>query len=387
MTISSDSSDAIILVAAGEGTRLGYGLPKAYVPVGGRTMLQRALDSIGGASRSFAVVVVVPADLLGRTSSLLDGLPASIVAGGSTRQQSVAAGLAKLPESTKTVLVHDAARALAPGELFERVVIQVEASGHGVVPALPIADTVKRSSAGVVTDTVDRSELSAVQTPQGFPFTDLRDAYAAAEREHTDDSAVFAAAGGVVELVTGEALAFKVTTREDLLRAETLVEAGGPVRTGVGIDVHAFGEWGELRLAGLTWPEVPVLTGHSDGDAVAHAICDALLSAAGLGDIGSRFGVDEPRYAGAAGDIFISATIRHLAEAGYHPINVAVQIVAKRPRFSERRAEAEHVLTGMVGAPVSVAATTSDGLGFTGRDEGVAVLATALVGRIPGVAQ
>jgi 2-C-methyl-D-erythritol 4-phosphate cytidylyltransferase/2-C-methyl-D-erythritol 2,4-cyclodiphosphate synthase len=150
-------------------------------------------------------------------------------------------------------------------------------------------------------------------------------------------------------------------------------------RTGIGVDVHAFGGSGDLRLATLTWPGEPALEGHSDGDAVAHAVCDALLSAAGLGDIGSRFGTADPRYAGAAGHVFLEGTLELLAATGWAPGNVAVQVVANRPRFAARRLEAEAALTRLIGAPVSVSATTTDGLGFAGRGEGVTAIATALV--------
>jgi 2-C-methyl-D-erythritol 4-phosphate cytidylyltransferase/2-C-methyl-D-erythritol 2,4-cyclodiphosphate synthase len=150
-------------------------------------------------------------------------------------------------------------------------------------------------------------------------------------------------------------------------------------RTGVGIDVHAYDAAEPLWLGGLYWPDEVGLSGHSDGDAMCHAICDALLSAAGLGDIGGRFGTDDPRFAGAHGDVFIAETVALVRGAGYVIGNVSVQLVAKHPRLGERRTELESTLTALVGAPVSVSATTSDGLGFTGRGEGVAVIATALV--------
>jgi 2-C-methyl-D-erythritol 4-phosphate cytidylyltransferase/2-C-methyl-D-erythritol 2,4-cyclodiphosphate synthase len=150
-------------------------------------------------------------------------------------------------------------------------------------------------------------------------------------------------------------------------------------RIGVGTDTHAFGNDGELWLAGLHWPGEPGLAGHSDGDAVAHAIVDALLSAAGLGDIGTVFGTDDPALAGAHGDVFLAATRERLRESGARIGNVSVQLIGNRPRFSARRAEAERVLSGILGAPVTISATTTDGLGFTGRGEGVTAIATALV--------
>ncbi|MDQ1554629.1 MAG: 2-C-methyl-D-erythritol 4-phosphate cytidylyltransferase, partial [Microbacteriaceae bacterium] len=234
---------------------------------------------------------------------------------------------------------------------------------------------------GTVLRTLDRSTLVAVQTPQGFPRAQLVDAYAAADREFTDDAAVFAAAGHPVTVVDGDRLAFKITTSWDLRRAESLTTNDTGIRTGVGMDVHAHDDAAPLWLGGLYWPDEPGLAGHSDGDALSHAVCDALLSAAGLGDVGDRFGTSDPRFAGAHGDVFINETIRLVKGAGYSVGNVAVQLIANRPKLAGRRSELERYLGGLVGAPVSVAATTSDGLGFTGRGDGIAVIATALLYR------
>jgi len=217
-----------------------------------------------------------------------------------------------------------------------------------------------------------------VQTPQGFPLAALRAAYAAADREHTDDAALFEAAGHPVVVVAGSAEGFKITTEADLHRAAATLE-GGAMRTGIGIDVHAFDDGAALWLGGLYWPNQPGLAGHSDGDAVIHAICDALLSAAGLGDIGGRFGSDDPRFAGARSELFLRESLEAVEGAGFEVVNVAVQVVANQPRIAQRRSEIEALLSGIVGAPVSVAGTTSDHLGFTGRGEGLSATATALL--------
>ena len=391
---------AVVVVAAGSGTRLALGKPKAFVEVAGRSILERSLEAVFASSVPTQVVVVVPAALVDEARSLVDrvagpaGAYASVVAGGDSRQQSVAAGLTVLGPDVATVLVHDCARPFTPTSQFDLVAVTVESTGEGVVPGLPVTDTIKRVDAdAAIVATVDRSELVAVQTPQGFPRAALDAAYRAATAEHTDDAALFAAAGHRVRTVAGDPVAFKITTPWDLRRAETLVaegEAGAPGReasgrpgprllTGVGTDVHAFDAEQPLRLGLLSFPGEPGLAGHSDGDAVAHAIVDALLSAAGLGDIGSSFGTDDPRFAGASGDVFLTATLDLLADAGFIPVNVAVQVIGNRPRLSARRAEMHEALSRVVGVPVSVSATTTDGLGFTGRGEGVAVIATALV--------
>jgi 2-C-methyl-D-erythritol 4-phosphate cytidylyltransferase / 2-C-methyl-D-erythritol 2,4-cyclodiphosphate synthase len=344
-------------------------------------LLAWCLDGVLAASVDH-VIVAAPSSQLDAAAALVPEsavVPVDVVAGGSTRQESVALALQLLREGEDVVLVHDAARVLTPPALFDQVRAAVVATGHGVVPALAPADTVKAVAGDVVEATLDRSRLAAVQTPQGFPAAALLRAYRVAARIETDDAAVFAAAGGTVRVIPGSADAFKVTTRADLRRAEQELLGPGRLRTGIGVDVHAFGEDGPLALGGLTWPGEPGLVGHSDGDAVCHAVADALLSAAGLGDLGSRFGTDRPEEAGRAGLDFVRRAVGILREAGAAPVNVAVQVVAIRPRIATRRAEAEAVLTDAVGAPVSLSGTTTDGLGFPGRGEGLTAIATALV--------
>ncbi len=376
---------AIIVVAAGSGTRLGHAEPKAFVELRGVTILERALRGVFESSEPAQVIVVAPSAKLAAARQLSARAAGAasdaliVVAGGETRQASVAAGLAALDPQVEIVLVHDAARALTTGALIDRVARAV-APDTGVIPALPVSDTIKRiGSDELVVDTVDRSELVHVQTPQGFPRAELVAAYAAADRDYTDDAALFSAAGHAVKVVEGEARGFKITTTWDLHRAEQLLGAASGFRTGIGLDVHAYDDSTPLWLGGLYWPDEPGLAGHSDGDAVIHAICDALLSAAGLGDMGARFGSAEPRFRDAASEVFLRETLLLVAGAGYAVVNVAVQLVANRPKLSGRRGEIEAKLSELVGAPVSVAATTSDGLGFTGRGEGVSALATALL--------
>jgi 2-C-methyl-D-erythritol 4-phosphate cytidylyltransferase/2-C-methyl-D-erythritol 2,4-cyclodiphosphate synthase len=358
------------------------------VPVAGKTILEHALDRVFSIGEPAQVIVVAPTAQLDAATTLALRVagPAAdhvtVTAGGDTRQQSVSAGLALLEPSIQIVLVHDSARSFTPASQFEAVIAAVRASGGGVVPGLAVADTIKQLDwTGAVERTVDRSQLVAVQTPQGFPRAGLVAAYSAADTDYTDDAAVFAAAGLPVTAVDGDPLAFKITTPWDLRRAESIVgeTTATAIRTGIGIDVHGFDATQPLWLGGLLWPGEAGLAGHSDGDAVAHAVCDALLSAAGLGDIGSRFGTDDPRFAGAHGDVFVRETVRMLLESGFTVENVAVQVVGNRPRVNPRRDEIEQRMSTLVGAPVSVSATTTDGLGFTGRGEGVTAIATALV--------
>jgi len=388
---------AVIVVAAGSGTRLKGGAPKAFVGIDDRSILHHALRGVFAATTAQVVVVVPPGyegealtdarDAAGDRADLV-----TVVVGGATRQESVVAGLDALWADVEIVLVHDAARALTPAAVFDRVVAAIDAGAAAVIPTLPVVDTIKRvDEDGRVVGPVDRSELAAAQTPQGFLRTVLRSALASVDVDHTDDAAAVAAAGHSVATVEGDAVAFKITTGPDLDRARALLQASpaaslvpAPVHTaprvGIGTDVHGFGVEGTLWLAGLEWPGEQALSGHSDGDAVAHAIVDALLAAAGLGDIGTHFGTDRPEFAGAHAAAFLAHTVGLLGAAGWRIGNVSVQVQANRPRFASRRVEAEQVLSAALGgAAVSVSATTTDGLGFTGRAEGVAAFATALV--------
>lgn len=349
------------------------------MPVAGRAMLDWALDGVLAAEVD-SVVVAAPASRLDEVRAVTRrrDAPITVVAGAATRQDSVAAALAAVDD--EVVLVHDVARLLTPSGLFDAVRAAVVSTGAGVVPALTPADTVKTvGDHGLVLQTLERSRLAAVQTPQGFPAAELRRAHAVADRQHTDDAALFAAAGGSVTIVEGDPAAFKITTHWDLQRAEHLLEPRGALRTGIGVDVHAFDAARPLHLGGLEWPGEPGLAGHSDADAVCHAVTDALLSAAGLGDLGGRFGVDRPEEAGRPGVEFVRRAVALLAQTGCTPVNVAVQVIGVRPKIARRRGEVEALLSGVVGAPVSVSGTTTDGLGFAGRSEGLTAVATALV--------
>jgi 2-C-methyl-D-erythritol 4-phosphate cytidylyltransferase/2-C-methyl-D-erythritol 2,4-cyclodiphosphate synthase len=376
---------AVVLVAAGLGTRLGADKPKAFVTLAEKTLIEHALENIAEVSSLEQVIIAVPAGHEAQTAKLADvslaGLHVrfDVVVGGESRQQSIANALGVLDADVSVVLVHDAARALAPAALFERVANQVRSSGFGAVPVMKISDTIKKVDGEIVKETVDRNLLRAAQTPQGFPAQELLTAYAAAEDDYTDDAALAQAHGIQIASVEGDDRAFKITTAADLAMAELRFDSN--FRTGIGTDTHRFSsdESKKLFLGTILWPGERGLDGHSDGDAVSHAIVDALLSAAGLGDIGSNFGVDRVEFQGANGEVFLEATVALLKEKNYSVQNVAVQIIGNRPKVAPMRQEVESALSAIIGAPVSLSATTTDGLGFLGNDEGVAAVATALI--------
>jgi 2-C-methyl-D-erythritol 4-phosphate cytidylyltransferase/2-C-methyl-D-erythritol 2,4-cyclodiphosphate synthase len=375
----------VVLVAAGLGTRLGADKPKAFVTLAEKTLIEHALENIAEVSSLEQVIIAVPAGHEAQTAKLADvslaGLHVrfDVVVGGESRQQSIANALGVLDADVSIVLVHDAARALAPAALFDRVVSQVRSSGTGAVPVMKISDTIKKVDGEIVKETVDRNLLRAAQTPQGFATKELIAAYDAAEENYTDDAALAQAYGIQITSVEGDDRAFKITTAADLAMAELRFDSN--FRTGIGTDTHRFSsdESKRLFLGTILWPGERGLDGHSDGDAVSHAIVDALLSAAGLGDIGSNFGVDRVEFQGANGKVFLEATVALLKEKNYSVQNVAVQIIGNRPKVAPMRQEVESALSAIIGAPVSLSATTTDGLGFLGNDEGVAAVATALI--------
>ena len=380
-------SVAVVLLAAGKGERLGAKAPKAFVELAGKSLLEHSVFRALATDNLKQLIIAVPESHLTQTLEFEkqlsnQGVDIRVVVGGATRQQSVSESLAVLGGGIDIVLVHDSARSLASTDLFNRVAQAVFDNQIGVIPALHVADTIKRYKGDVILETIERSDLVRAQTPQGFPASVLVAAHVGAAQEFTDDAALVQSIGGTVMMIEGEEQAMKITTAEDFERAQTYLLAHA--RTGIGSDAHRYSEDKSktLYLGGLEWPGELALEGHSDGDVISHAIVDSLLSAANLGDIGSNFGVDRPEYSGASGEVFLKATLELLKDQDFEPVNVSVQLIGNRPKLAPRRLEIETHLGAIIGAPVSVSATTTDGMGFLGSDEGLAAVATSLVRKV-----
>ncbi len=371
---------AAIIAGAGMGHRLGAEIPKALIQIQGITLLERAFTSLSKVVDE--IVITAPAGYEEQFKAIV-GQSAEVITGGVLRSDSIRVALKALSPSVESVLIHDAARALASSDLAAKVLGELRSGQSAVIPVLKVIDTIKEIDRdGFVRATPDRSSLVAAQTPQGFNRQVLERAHSASD-DATDDAALVEAIGVKVKTIEGETLAFKITTKENIGQALLLLSPSNRnLKVGLGVDSHAFSsnEDRELWLAGLLWPDQIGVDGYSDGDVAAHAICDALFSAAGLGHLGSNFGVDDPKYQGASGEKLLKEALGKITNAGYEIGNISVQIVCNKPKIGPRRAEAIETLSrALGGAEVSVSATSTDGLGFTGQGLGISALATALL--------
>jgi len=397
VTATPGEAPAAILVAAGSSRRMGY--DKVWIDLFGRPVWRWSFDVLATVVPLTSLVLVVPAGTEDRfRSALPPGADAvRVIGGGATRADSVRAGLAALTEAgcgpqTRT-LVQDAARPALDRELLDRVLTAADTE-RAVIPVIPVSDTVKEVAAGVVRGTVSREGLVLAQTPQLGRLGDLRAALDPGDEEMdpTDEAAALEHLGVTVTAVAGDAANRKLTDPADLvfLRATlagrssplTPPEIGAGERAGIGFDAHRLAGGVALRLGGLAFPDAPRgLAGHSDGDVVLHAVIDALLGAAGLGDVGSRFPEDATPV-GADSGILLAAVVAQLAASGWTPERLDVAIAAASPAIApirDRMAAAVATLVGLDPAAVSIRGTTSDGLGFAGS-EGIAAWALAVVG-------
>ena len=377
-----------LVVAAGRGSRFGGEQPKQYLPLAGQMVLHHAVAAFAAHPHIADVQVMIrPEDrpLFNRAMAGLRVLPPC--AGGATRQESVRLGLEALSvHRPQSVLIHDGARPFPDRALIDRVIDALDRA-PAAIPCLALRDTVKEAVDGVIRTTVDRSHLWRAQTPQGFDFAAILAAHrAAAGRELTDDSAVAEASGLMPLLVAGDEDNFKITTAEDLVAAERLLAARfGDVRVGQGVDVHAFGPGDRIVICGIEVPHGAGLVGHSDADVGLHALTDAVLGAIGAGDIGQHFPPGDPQWRAASSDRFLQYAAGLVRARAGIVAAVDVTIICERPRIGPHRTamiERVAAILGIAAERVSVKATTTDRLGFTGRGEGIAAQAVATV-RLP----
>lgn len=369
-----------LIVAAGKGERLGGGMPKQYRMLGGKPVLRWAVESLIGHPAVQSVRLVIGEGHQELAAAALRGLGVGeFVEGGAERAYSVRAGLAAV--AGDAVLVHDAARPFCPPGVIDRLVASLEFH-EGAAPVLPVGDTLARAT-DALGDPVDRAGLVRVQTPQAFRLDELKAAY---ERwsgpPPTDETTVVRAAGMQVAAVEGDPALEKLTLPRDFERAEQWLAGRLSPRTGMGFDVHAFAGEGPITLGGIEVPHSRGLAGHSDADVVLHAITDALLGAAGLGDIGQHFPPSDERWKGAASSIFLAHAADLLRSRGAMVDHVDCTVVAEAPKIGPHREAMRSRIAEILGLSVeqvSIKATTTEGLGFTGRREGIAAQAVASI--------
>ena len=377
-----------LIAAGGQGARFGGVRPKQLLTLGGRPILERSVDAFLRSRVIDEVIVALPAGLAGNPPAYLhsDAKPVRVVAGGARRRDSVAQAFAQISSSTDIVVIHDAARPLVSDDVIRRTIAGAAAAGAAIA-AVRAHDTVKRAgSDGVIIETIPREQIFLAQTPQAFRTSVLRDALAI-EGEATDEAALAERAGHKVTLVEGDAANLKITTPDDLAIAERILggSAVTPLRIGNGYDLHRLVAGRPLILGGVTIPFEKGLQGHSDADAACHAVTDAILGAAGAGDIGRHFPDTDAAWTDANSVELLRRAARIVREAGYSVVNVDVVVIAQKPKIAPYAAAMAANLAAAIGidaSQVSVKGKTNEGVDATGTGDAIAVHAVALISRV-----
>jgi 2-C-methyl-D-erythritol 4-phosphate cytidylyltransferase/2-C-methyl-D-erythritol 2,4-cyclodiphosphate synthase len=369
-------TSAALIVAAGRGTRAGGDLPKQWQPLAGRRVIDWTLDAFLAVPGIASITVVLHADDMAR---LAPHPRINVTAGGATRAISVRKGLESMAGGPPDhVLIHDVARCCISPEQITAVLDILQAGAVAAAPALPVTDALWTGTGGQVTGTRDRAGLYRAQTPQGFDFAAILAAHRAHPGDAADDVAVARAAGIEVAIVAGHEDNLKITHPEDFARASKLLEHQMDIRIGTGFDVHRFGPGDHCMLCGVAVPHDRGLQGHSDADVGMHALTDAIYGAMAEGDIGRHFPPSDPQWKGAESHIFLRHAVGLASEKGFTINNIDVTLVCERPKVgphAQTMQEALSTITGVAPDRISVKATTSERLGFTGREEGIAAQA------------
>ena len=377
MNVRAPAGYAAIITAAGRGSRAGGAIPKQWRELAGRTVLARAIAAFAGFDR---VILVVHPDDMARAIRAFSGSVA-IVAGGETRTASVRAGLAALEGgATSHVLIHDGARPLVPDAVIRGVIEALQSGAQAAAPALRLTDALWRGANGLVAATAPRDGLYRAQTPQGFALDQISAAHRFHAGEAADDVELALANGLTVAVTPGSEDNLKITWPEDFSRAERILGARMDIRLGNGFDVHAFGPGDHVWLCGVSIPHDAGLVGHSDADVGMHALTDAIYGALAEGDIGRHFPPSDPQWKGADSAVFLRHAADLARERGYGFGNCDVTLICEAPRIGPHAAAMQDRLARIMRidpARISVKATTSERLGFTGRREGIAAIATA----------
>lgn len=382
--MSQDGKIAALIVAAGGGSRMGGGVPKQFRNLGGRPMLAWSHAALSTHPAIATVLTVVAEDQRDHATAILPG--AWIEAGGASRRESVARGLRHLAlRGVTKVLIHDAARPFVSAVVIDRV-LEGLSSADGAMPVLPVADTLARGEGAVLGEIVPRDGVVRVQTPQGFHLQAVIAAHAAwpAEAEATDDAQMVRRLGGRVALVQGDAMLEKITYPDDMTGAD--MRLTWETRTAMGYDVHRLEDGEELWLGGVLIPHHQGLSGHSDADVALHALTDALLGTIAAGDIGTHFPPSDPQWKGAESGQFLQHAATLIADKGGRIDFVDLTIICEAPKIGPHRVAMVERIAGLLNidqSRVSLKATTTERLGFTGRGEGIATQAVATV-RLPG---
>ncbi|SMC68329.1 bifunctional 2-C-methyl-D-erythritol 4-phosphate cytidylyltransferase/2-C-methyl-D-erythritol 2,4-cyclodiphosphate synthase [Rhizobium sp. RU36D] len=395
MQHSKATTTAILIVAAGRGERAGVSVegPKQYRMIGGKPLIAHTLQAFATHSKTWPIVVVIHRDDEQLFEKALAYLPdrhrVTVTHGGATRQESVLAGLKALQAfHPDYVLIQDAVRPFCDAPLIDRVLQCLDTGPQGVLPAMPVTDTLKRAETnGKVAATVSRQGLFAAQTPQGFAFAPILAAHEAAaasgRTDFTDDASIAEWAGLTVELVEGSPDNVKLTVQRDIAMADAKLSAALPdVRTGNGYDVHQLEPGDGVTLCGIFIAHDQALKGHSDADVALHALTDALLATCGAGDIGDHFPPSDPQWRGAASRIFLEHAAKIVRDAGGTIMNADISLIAEAPKIGPHRQAMREKLSEILGISLdrcSVKATTNEKIGFVGRREGIAAIATATV--------
>ena len=373
-----------IIVAAGSGTRAGG--DKQWRTLGGKPVVRWSVEAMLATGRAQQIVVVVPAEEAARAEAALQGLSGwRLAAGGATRADSVRSGLMALQGAPEQlVLIHDAARPLLDRRLLDNLLeASASSQAEGVAYALPVADSLRRADkAAIMGEAVDRAGLWRMQTPQAFRRGVIEAAYAAwpDAEPPTDETVVVQRAGGRIQLLAGEPRLMKLTYPEDFAMAEALLPR--QIRVGQGFDAHRWGPGSSVWLCGVEIAHDQTLIGHSDADAGLHALTDAILGAMGDGDIGDHFPPTDPQWKGASSDRFLVHAVQRLRARGGRLVNVDVTLICERPKVKPHRQAMRERLAALLALPldaVSVKATTTEAMGFTGRGEGLAAQAIATI--------